>query len=271
MSLSVQFGVLRTRELRELLEDEHKINHIVRCSEKFQGLQRAKEKMLLSNQKLAKETLSQKSKFKDAKLLLAMKYQELEKLRSIIQAKQEQLAEKYSVHYAQQCLLKKINHAEEECELLLQRFVEGETLLAVFLDSFLSSQKQQHIKLVLLKKLQERTELKSAERLSEIPPQYFSVGFHQQIHNHCLPVCNLTTAFVLPACCHSLTSLPILPRPFLLPFGAHIHTAQCPQHLSLCFDHIESPHPGKFPKWPTRPVRLQPLKVEHRRHQQAPQ
>ncbi|GLD53441.1 vacuolar protein sorting-associated protein 37D-like protein [Lates japonicus] len=38
MSLSVQlfqFGVFRTRELRELLEDEEKINHIIRCSEKL--------------------------------------------------------------------------------------------------------------------------------------------------------------------------------------------------------------------------------------------
>lgn len=34
MSLSVQFGALRTRELRELLEDEDKINHIIRRSEK---------------------------------------------------------------------------------------------------------------------------------------------------------------------------------------------------------------------------------------------
>lgn len=38
MSLSVQFGVLRTRELRELLEDEHKINHIVRCNEKVSSM-----------------------------------------------------------------------------------------------------------------------------------------------------------------------------------------------------------------------------------------
>lgn len=58
-----------------------------------QGLQRAAEKMLVSNQKLAKVALSQKPQFRDAKLLLAMKYKELEKLRSIIQAKQEQLGE----------------------------------------------------------------------------------------------------------------------------------------------------------------------------------
>ncbi|KAM7412856.1 hypothetical protein PAMA_020307 [Pampus argenteus] len=177
MSLSVPFGVLRTRELRELLEDEDKINHIVRSSEK----------------------------------------------------------------------------------LLLQRFVEGETTLADFLGSFLSLRKLHHIRLVLVKKLQERTELQPAERLADIQPQIFSAGFHQQILNPCLPFSNLTTAVVMP----------VLHPPFLLPFGgACVNTAQCPQYLSLCFDNDEAQSPGKFPKWPTRPVRLQPLKVEQRKHQQ---
>ncbi|XP_044058511.1 vacuolar protein sorting-associated protein 37D-like isoform X2 [Siniperca chuatsi] len=266
MSLSVQFGALRTRELRELLQDEDKINHIIRCSEKFQGLQRAAEKMLLSNQKLAKVGLSQKPQFRDAKLLLAMKYKEVEKLRSIIQAKQEQLAGKYSVHYYQRCLLKKINHAEEECELLFQRFAEGKTQLADFLDSFLTLQKLHHIRLVLVKKLQEITELESTQRLSEIHrnTQHFSVGFPEQFCNTCLPVCSLTTAVVLPAC-HP---------PFLLPFGTHVNTAQSLQHLPFCHDYNESLRAGvhgRGPKWPTRPVRLQPLKVQQRRHQQAPQ
>lgn len=49
--------------------------------------------MAISNQRLAKVNLSQKPKFRDAKFLLAMKYRELGKLRSLIQAKQEQLGE----------------------------------------------------------------------------------------------------------------------------------------------------------------------------------
>lgn len=63
----------------------------------FQGLQRAAEKMLLSNQKMAKVSLSQKPTFRNAKLLLAVKYKELEKLRGIIQAKQEQLGEFWKI------------------------------------------------------------------------------------------------------------------------------------------------------------------------------
>ncbi|KAL7401084.1 hypothetical protein ABVT39_022657 [Epinephelus coioides] len=261
MSLSGQFGALRTGELRELLEDEDKIKHIIRCSEKFQGLQRAAEKMLVSNQKLAKVCLSQKPKFRDTKLILAMKYKELEELQSLVQVKQEQLAEKYSVHSAQWSLLEKIKHAEEECEMMFQRFVEGKTPLAEFLDSFLSSQKLQHIRMVLVKKLQE-------VRLGEIHPDTQCVSA-EEIQDACLPVCSLTSAVVLPACCHP---------PFLLPYGTHVNTAHCLQHTPFCHDYShdcdESLRPGvhrRGSKWPARPVRLQPLKVPQRKHQQAPQ
>ncbi|XP_008279183.1 vacuolar protein sorting-associated protein 37D-like [Stegastes partitus] len=255
MSVHLQFSVCRTRELRELLEDEDKISRIVRCSEKLQRLHQAAEKTLVSNQKLAKVSLSQKPNFRDAKLLLAMKYRELEKLRSIVQAKQEQLAEKYSVHYAQWCLQEKINHAEEEFELLVQRFAEGKTALTDFLNSSLSSRRLHYIQSVLLKKLQEmiRREQEAAQRLDvarRVP---------DQIHS----ICSLTTAVVFPTCCH---------RPLLLPLGAHV--AQCFQHSLFSSgdeDFLLSGANRRGLRWPTRPVRLQPLKMQQRRHQPAPQ
>lgn len=49
--------------------------------------------MQVSNKEIAKKGLSQKPKFRDTKLLLAMKYRLLENLRSIIQAKQEHIGE----------------------------------------------------------------------------------------------------------------------------------------------------------------------------------
>ncbi|XP_068440280.1 vacuolar protein sorting-associated protein 37D-like [Clinocottus analis] len=253
MSLSAQFGSLSTRELRELLEDEEKINHTIRCSEKFQELQTAARQLHVHNKEIAKIGLYQKPKFRDAKLLLAMKYKHLDNLRCIIQAKQEQIAERCSVHAAQWSLLQKVNHAEQECEMLFQRFAEGETPLAEFLDSFLSSRRLQHIRMALVKKLHEVIELRSTQSLGEPIAQHFSA---------CLPVRGLTTAVVLPACCHP---------PFLLPCGAHANTVHHLQHLPFC---LESLRPGahtRGPEWPAKTVHLQPLKVQQRRHQQAPQ
>lgn len=138
--------------------------------------------------------------------------------------------------------------------MLCQRFDEGNTLLAGFLNSFLGSRKAQHIRMVLVKKLQEVIELESTQWLGEM---------HPGTPNTCL--CSLTTAVVLPACCHP---------PFLLPFGLHVNTAHRLQHLPLCHDYNVSLRPrvhGRGPRWPTRPVRLPSLKVQKRRHQQAPQ
>ncbi|XP_041851082.1 vacuolar protein sorting-associated protein 37A-like [Melanotaenia boesemani] len=250
----LQLGAQTTNELRELLENEEKITQIVRGSEKFQRLHQAAENMLISNQNLAKVSISQKPTFSDTKMLLAMKYKEVEKLRSITQAKQEQLAEKNTIHHAQHCLQQRINHSEEEFELLFQMFAEGKTTLADFLDSFLSSRKLHHIRLVLVNKLQEITRDEETTTLSEAFPEYFSMGFPDQIH----PVCSLTTAVVLPTFFHP---------PFLLPLGGHINAALCLQHTPFWSDDDESLHIRRSHRWSARPVRLQPLK-EQRRHQQ---
>ncbi|KAM6933308.1 vacuolar protein sorting-associated protein 37D-like [Xenentodon cancila] len=269
MSLLVQLqlGAWRTRELRELLENEEKINHIIGSSEKFQGLQQAADKMLVSNQKLAKASLSQKPKLRNAKLMLATKYKELEKLRSLIEAKREQLSEFwnknlvqftqtfllffFTIHHALQCLLQKINDAELENELSFQRFADGKSS-AAFLDSFLSARRLHHIRLVLVKKLQEILRHEEETTLG------FLLAFPGQIH----PAFSLTAAVVLPACCHP---------PFLLPLGVHANTALRLQCAPFCPDDDEFPRSGlhrRGLRWPVRPARLQPLTVQQRRHQQ---
>ncbi|AWO98738.1 putative vacuolar protein sorting-associated protein 37D-like [Scophthalmus maximus] len=197
-----------------------------------------------------------------------MKYKELGKRRSIIQAKQEQLAERYSVHYAQTGLQKKINRAEEQCELLFKRLAERKIQVADFLDSFLTLRKLQHVRLIVVKKLKEmiRHGEKTRQRLREIHPeaQDFSVAFPQRIHHPCEPVCSLSTAVVLPPCCHRL----------FLPLGDHGNTARYLPLFPLCLDSDdESVCPGVYGRGPKRltvPVRLQPLKVKQKRHRQAP-
>ncbi|XP_061575632.1 vacuolar protein sorting-associated protein 37D-like [Cololabis saira] len=258
MSLLVQLqlGAWRTRELRELLENEERINHIISSSEKLQGLQETADNLLVSNQKLAKASLSQKPKLRDAKLILATKYKELEKLRSLINAKREQLAEK-RIHHALQCLLQKINDAEMENETLFQRFADR-NISADSLDSFLGARRLHHIRLVLVKKLQEILRHEEETTLSDVFPEHFLLSFPGQIH----PLCGLSAAVVLPACCHP---------PFLLPLGIHANTALRLQHSPFCpdDDDDEFPRSGLHKRglrWPARPARLQPLTVQQRRH-----
>ncbi|KAF0030067.1 hypothetical protein F2P81_016798 [Scophthalmus maximus] len=184
--MSFQLGVYRTGDLRALLEDEDKINHFIRCSEK----------------------------------------------------------------------------------LLFKRLAERKIQVADFLDSFLTLRKLQHVRLIVVKKLKEmiRHGEKTRQRLREIHPeaQDFSVAFPQRIHHPCEPVCSLSTAVVLPPCCHRL----------FLPLGDHGNTARYLPLFPLCLDSDdESVCPGVYGRGPKRltvPVRLQPLKVKQKRHRQAP-
>lgn len=59
----------------------------------FQGLRGAKETVLVSNSRLAETSLFHEPDLSTGKLWLAKKYQELEKLTNIIQAKHNQLGE----------------------------------------------------------------------------------------------------------------------------------------------------------------------------------
>jgi len=141
-------------------------------------------------------------------------------------------------------------------QMLFQRFAEGKTPLAEFLDSFLSSLKLQHIRMALVKKLHEVVELRATQRLGE--PEPFSA---EEIGTACLPLCGLNTAVVVPACCHP---------PVLLPCGAHANTLHRLQYLPFCLESLRPGALGRGPKWPVKPVRLQPLEVQQRRHRQAP-
>lgn len=140
---------------------------------------------------------------------------------------------------------------------LFQRFAEVK-ISTDFLDMFLSARKLHHIRMVLMKKLQEMIRHEEDLTASDAPTEHFFLGFPQQIY----PVCSLTAAVALPACRHP---------PFLLPLGFHVKDALYAQFSPFCIEDDKLLHSGlqrRGLRRPVRPVRLQPLKVQQRRHQQ---
>ncbi|KAL1274541.1 hypothetical protein QQF64_027355, partial [Cirrhinus molitorella] len=85
------YRVLNSSELRELLQDEEKMNQIVRLSEKFQELQLDRETLLVTNRSLAEESLSHRPHLQNGKRQLAAKYEELAKLTAACREKQSRL------------------------------------------------------------------------------------------------------------------------------------------------------------------------------------
>ncbi|XP_045573121.1 vacuolar protein sorting-associated protein 37D-like [Salmo salar] len=87
------YRALNTSELQELLQDEEKMDQIVRLNEKFQELQVDREILLTSNRSLAEESLARRPRLNNGKLQLAEKYRDLTNVATACREKQSRLGE----------------------------------------------------------------------------------------------------------------------------------------------------------------------------------
>ncbi|XP_072530529.1 vacuolar protein sorting-associated protein 37D [Salminus brasiliensis] len=266
------YRVLNTSELRELLQDEEKMDQIVRLNEKFQELQVDRETLLATNRSLAEESLARRPRLQNGKLQLASKYDELAKLTAACREKQSRLEghmKKHSPQTAQNLLQEEVARAEEQSEALLDRFMEGQVPLEGFLDSFQSFRKTYHIRRAQAEKIQElnRTERKQRKRLEEEevrkkeevpkeprpngitahgPPRVFQLRY------------GLTPAILVPLS----TSSAAASAASLSPLDS---CSSQPQASGPSAPHSCPGQPvglrviGQLPGWPARPVRLQQL------------
>ncbi|XP_069001991.1 vacuolar protein sorting-associated protein 37D [Embiotoca jacksoni] len=152
------YRALSTSELRELLQNDDKMDQIIRLNEKFQDLQEDRETLLTSNRSLAEESLARRPRLNNGKLQLAEKYRELSNLATACWEKQSRLeahVQKHSLQTAQNLLQEEVARAEEHSEELLEKFMEGNVSLDDFLDSFQSSRKTCHVRRAQAEKMQE--------------------------------------------------------------------------------------------------------------------
>ncbi|XP_041863414.1 vacuolar protein sorting-associated protein 37D [Melanotaenia boesemani] len=157
------YRALSTAELRELLQNDDKMDQIIRLNEKFQDLQVDRETLLTSNRSLAEESLAEQPRLNNGKLQLAEKYNKLSNLVTTCWEKQSQLearGQKHSLQTVQNLLQEEVARAEEHSEELLEKFMEGNVSLDEFLDSFQSSRKMYHIRRAQAEKMQEVVQAK---------------------------------------------------------------------------------------------------------------
>ncbi|KAL7834509.1 hypothetical protein SRHO_G00287560 [Serrasalmus rhombeus] len=268
------YRVLNTSELQELLQDEEKMDQIVRLNEKFQELQVDRETLLATNRSLAEESLARRPRLQNGKLQLASKYEELAKLTTVCREKQSRLEaymRKHSPKMAQNLLQEEVARAEEQSEELLERFMEGHVPLEGFLDSFQSFRKTYHIRRAQAEKIQElnRPERKQRKRLEEEeeargkkeevqkeprpngitahgPPRVFQLRYG--LTPAILVPLSTSSAAASAASLSPLDSCPNQPQA-LGPSAPHSCPGQ-PVGLRVI---------GQLPGWPARPVRLQQL------------
>ncbi|XP_074869829.1 vacuolar protein sorting-associated protein 37D [Carettochelys insculpta] len=151
-------GAPSTAQLRGLLQDEPRLERIVRLSSKFQSLQQERERCLASNYALAKENLSLQPQLETGKASLAIKYQELRETREACQEKQQRV-ETYLAKWSPQSALSRLQAdlaaAEAESEEQVERFLGRELLLEDFLELFQQSRRLSHLRRTQVEKLEE--------------------------------------------------------------------------------------------------------------------
>ncbi|XP_036393274.1 vacuolar protein sorting-associated protein 37D-like [Megalops cyprinoides] len=281
-----RFRILNTNELRDLLQDEETMDQIIRLSQKFQDLQVDREALLTSNRFLAEENLSQRPRLQNRKLLLAEKYQELEKLTTACQDKQSQLeacAQRRNPQVAHCLLQEEVAHAEQESEGLLEKFMAGGVSLEGFLESFQTSRKVYHIRRAQAEKIQEfsrpqwklrnlhKAETKTSEQQDPPPPDGCAAQGPPRIFQLRY---GLTPAIILPRVSRPSSQAPAHAA-CLPPLDSHVGKAPA--------SGPSAPHPGPGPGqpvglrvigqisgWPARPVRLQQLCRQPNHHQPDP-
>ncbi|KAK1344897.1 hypothetical protein QTO34_013601 [Cnephaeus nilssonii] len=199
-----RFGILSTGQLRDLLQDEPKLDRIVRLSRKFQGLQLEREACLASNYALAKENLALRPRLEMGRAALAIKYQELREVAESCADKLQRLEEsmhRWSPHCALGWLQAELEEAEQEAEEHMEQLLLGEQSLEAFLPAFQRGRALAHLRRTQAEKLQEllRRRERSAQpapTAAADPPKPFPLqlscppglaGGHQQCPEACPP------------------------------------------------------------------------------------
>uniref|UniRef100_A0A3P8SV07 VPS37D subunit of ESCRT-I n=1 Tax=Amphiprion percula TaxID=161767 RepID=A0A3P8SV07_AMPPE len=157
------YRALSTGELRELLQNDDKMDQIIRLNEKFQELQVDRETLLTTNRSVAEESLARRPRLNNGKLQLAEKYRELSNLATTCWEKQRVCLNDSLQSDPPLCVILPADAGLFVCpasQELLEKFMEGNVSLDEFLDSFQSSRKTYHIRRAQAEKMQELAQAK---------------------------------------------------------------------------------------------------------------
>uniref|UniRef100_A0A672QW36 PRKR-interacting protein 1 homolog n=1 Tax=Sinocyclocheilus grahami TaxID=75366 RepID=A0A672QW36_SINGR len=135
------YRVLNSSELRELLQDEEKMNQIVRLSEKFQELQLERETLLVTNRNLAEESLSSRPHLQNGKRQLAAKYEELAKLTAACREKQSRLGSSAGAGSGEFHVYRHLRRREYQRQDFLERISDKQKLDEEYIEKVKENQK----------------------------------------------------------------------------------------------------------------------------------
>lgn len=149
---------LSTNELKELLNDESKIEELIKNLQQVKHEESEKEMIMASNKSLAEFNLSQQPELDKLCRQLSQMYCEANQLKEeAIQnkAQLDELSKQTSLDTTLALLQTATAETEEESEKLAESFLEGEIIVDAFLDQFLEKRKLSHLRRIKAEKMAE--------------------------------------------------------------------------------------------------------------------
>ncbi|GAA6095418.1 VPS37B subunit of ESCRT-I b [Tachysurus ichikawai] len=194
--LTSKFSSYSMTQLNELLEDDDKLNEIVKDMDEMQEMQQTKEMTLASNRSLAEQNLSLQPSLEQLKMQLIKRYcflQELYEAYQLSKCTLDHNSGKSSLDTLLALLQAEGAKIEEETENMADSFLDGDLSLDTFIESYQSKRKLAHLRRVKIDKLQEmvlkcfqmpHSSVKHAQ--SETPPS--TAPFHGQVNGSPVPM-----------------------------------------------------------------------------------
>ncbi|XP_060765422.1 VPS37B subunit of ESCRT-I b [Neoarius graeffei] len=156
--LTSKFSSYSMTQLNELLEDDDKLNEIVKEMDEMQEMQQTKEMTLASNRSLAEQNLSLQPSLEEQKIQLTKRYCCLQELYEAYQLRKCTLdhnSGKSSLDTLLALLQAEGAKIEEETENMADCFLDGNLSLDSFIETYRSKRKLAHLRRVKIDKLQE--------------------------------------------------------------------------------------------------------------------
>jgi len=155
---------LNLDELRRLLDDDSRLNEMIKDVPQVRSAEMEKEMLMASNKSLAEFNLSREPRLRQAKQRLVSTYEMATSVYSEVEQNQkelESLKSQTSLDTTLALLQTSAAQSEEESEELAEKFLEGGMDVDEFLEEFQGKRKAAHLRRIRVEKMTELMNLQN--------------------------------------------------------------------------------------------------------------
>lgn len=160
---------MTTDELKKLLNDDDRLDAMIKDLQQVKNLETEREMFLASNKSLADYNLSQEPTLEKLKVQLQRQFEELKSYKKRVEMKKkslDELTKSMCLDTTLALLQTAAAEAEEESEAISESFLSSEIGVDAFLETYLSKKKLAHLRRVKVEKMVELLNSQASKNLN---------------------------------------------------------------------------------------------------------